>query len=190
MLWRYRDFGCDGPVAAHLVDSLERAFNSAPSEEQQIKIAHVLSFFLRIKETDIKDHELNKPDQYDSTWGPLRREMVEMGLPLPSDGDDDEKCYVDNRVFKAIQFNTLSATSAKDMQYVRENLREFLEAIRILQNYCYYSKRVCLAKILGKLFTRCRWIMLNSSPLSNFQSALYESDPVPTNVTDESDEDN
>lgn len=164
MLWQSRNYGCDGIAFYHIVDALERKFHNGDiCENRQIEAAHILSFFIQNKRAKKKSHILPKPDDYDLTWKSIRQSLLESGIPLE---DDD---YLDGRVFKSIKYNKLvMGSNDKDYQEIRENFFKFACILRILQNYCYYSKRVTLAKIMGKLFTRFKWDLWLSSPLINF----------------------
>jgi hypothetical protein len=164
MLWQSRNYGCDGIAFYHIVDALERKFHNGDiCENRQVEAAHILSFFIQNKRATKKSHILMKPENYETEWAPIRQSLLEAGLPLE---DDD---YLDGRVYQSVRFNKLvMGYNDKDYQEIRENFFKFACILRILQNYCYYSKRVTLAKILGKLFTRFKWDLWLSSPLINF----------------------
>lgn len=163
MLWKSRNFGCDGVTFYHLVGPLEKYFSGGDiGETRQVNAGHILAFFIQNKKATRKSEILEKPRNY-TNWKLLRHSLLEMGLPL-----EDEN-YLDGRIAKSIKMNHLfEGHNDREYQEIREDFFKFACSLRILQNYCYYTKRVTLTKILGKLFTRCKWILWLSSPLSNF----------------------
>lgn len=164
VLWQSRNYGCDGIAFYHLVDALEKQFSGNDiSEKQQVEAGKIMSFFIQNKKAKTTSTILSKPYNYDNTFKLIRHKLLEMGIPL-----EDEDC-LDNRVWVSIRNNSLVAGSNdKEYQEIRENFFKFASSLKVLQNYCYYSRRITLAKILGKLFTRCKWIIWSSSPLINF----------------------
>lgn len=164
MLWRSRKFGNDGIAFYHIVDKLEKHFcNGDISEIKQIEAAHILSFFIQTNSAKRLSEVLKPLDNYETKWKPIKKHLLNLGIFTC-----DER-FIDGRVWFSIQANKLfEGHDDEEYQDIREKFFKFTSSLRILQNYCYYSKRVTLAKILGKLFTRCKWILWLSSPLSNF----------------------
>lgn len=164
MLWRSRNFGCDGVSFYHLVEPLEKYFTGGDiGEKRQVDASHIIAFFIQNKRATRKSEVISKPSNYINKWKLIRYSLIELGLPLE---DED---YLDGRIAMSIKNNKLfEGRNDKEYQEIREDFFKFACSIRILQNYCYYTKRTTLTKILGKLFTRCKWILWMSSPLSNF----------------------
>ena len=164
MLWRSRNFGCDGVSFYHLVEPMEKFFSGGEiGENKQVEAGHILTFFIQNKRAIRKSQILEKPLNYETKWKELRYSLIEMGIPLQ---DDD---YLDGRIFTSIRMNKLfKGHNDKEYQEIREDFFKFACSLRVFQNYCYYTKKVTLTKILGKLFTRCKWVLWLSSPLSNF----------------------
>lgn len=160
MLWYTRKYGNDGLVFYNLVDLLEKHFsNGAIDEPVQVEISYILSFFTRLYETDNDEYKLVKNDKY-TKWKEIRDNL---NIDLIDDN------IIDGRIYCSIRNNDLlHQTNADDYEELRKKFYEFACFIRIIQNYCFYSKRVNLARIFGKLFTRCKWMLWNSSPLMNF----------------------
>lgn len=176
MLWQTRNYGCDGVSFYHVVNILDRIFSRGDiGENKQIEAALILSYFLQTRRAKYASHILIKPENYDTLFQKVRSNLCGMGIPLV---DED---LLDNRVWISVRNNKLEVgRDDEECQEIRENFYKFASILRIVQNYCYYSKRVTLAKILGKLFTRCKWILWGSSPLINFNK-----DPVYKSCFDE-----
>lgn len=164
MLWRSRNFGCDGVCFYHLVDAMEKHFTGGDiGETRQVKAGLILSFFIQNKRAIRKSEILEKPTDYVRNWKLIRHNLLEMGIPLE---DDD---FIDGKIWISIQRNRLfEGHNDREYQEIRDDFFKFACSLKVLQNYCYYTKRVTLTRILGKLFTRCKWILWLSSPLSNF----------------------
>ena len=163
MIWRLRKYGYDGICYYHLVEALDKHFSGGDiSINRQVEAAHIISFFAQNKKAFRKCNILEKPDDY-SKWKDIRDKLISFGINLV---DEDS---IDNRLWLSIKRNNLyEGVDDKEYQEIREDFYRLACSIRILQNYCYYTKRVVLTKIIGKLFTRCKWILWSSSPLNNF----------------------
>ena len=186
MLWHSRNYGCDGISFYHLIDELEKKFSGGDiGELRQVTAGHILSFFIQNKRAKKVSNILIKPDDYDTSWRGIRHKLLEMGIPLE---DED---YLDGRIWASIRGNVLvSGTSDEEYQEIREDFFKFACSLRIIQNYCYYTSKITLTRILGKLFTRCKWILWNSSPLINFGKEIkYEAKDDDEDVPDEDYED-
>ena len=164
MIWRSRNFGCDGVSFYHLIEPMEKFFSGGEiGENRQVEAGHILTFFIQNKLATRKSEVLTKPQSYETKWKSLRYSLIEMGIPLQ---DEDR---LDGRIAISIRMNKLfKGHNDKEYQEIREDFFKFACSLRVFQNYCYYTKKVTLTKILGKLFTRCKWVLWLSSPLSNF----------------------
>jgi len=162
-LWQSRTYGCDGIAMYHLIDSLEKHFAGGDiSEKRQVEIGNILTYFIQNNSYDRESDKLELPSHLDK-WQSIREGLIEAGIPLI------EESKLDGRIFRSLKENRLvPCADDKEYELVRTRFTKFANSFRILQNYCYYSNRVTIARILGKLFTRCKWILYGSSPLKNF----------------------
>lgn len=163
LLWQSRTYGCDGITMYHLIDTLEKHFAGGDiAEKRQVEASHILSYFIQNHQYSKKEDKMKLPNNL-YKWKPIRDALKEAGIPLL----DEEK--LDGRIFKSIKDNKLViCDNDKEYELIRTRFIKFANAFRLLQNYCYYSNRVTVTRILGKLFTRCKWIIYNSSPLKCF----------------------
>ena len=167
MLWYSRKYDDDGIAFSYIVDELERRYSNGDiSELRQVDAAYVLSFFMRLYETDDKRYKLEKPKDFDN-YDIMRKYLGDIGVDMK----DENK--IDGRIYYSIRQNNLMKGENEDeYQMLRKRFYKFACSLRVMQNYCFYSRRVNLARILGKLFTRCKWMLWNSSPLMNFNKEI------------------
>jgi superfamily II helicase len=164
MLWQSRTYGCDGVVFYHLVDMMEKYFDGGDiGEPRQEEAGHILTFFLQNTLKEESEKALDYPPEYESKWKEIHQRLKEMGIPLK-----DEK-NLDDKIYKSIMEKRLiPCKDDRDFERLRTRFIKFVNSLKVVQNYCYYSNRITLTRILGKLFTRCKWILWSSSPLTNF----------------------
>lgn len=159
MLWRSRTFSMDGIMYYHIVDMLEREFiTNDVSELRQIEASKILLYFVQNEEVNERGIKLELPR--DDKW-----RMIKEGLRELLKLIDDEK--LDGMIYESIKRNKLyECENDMDFEKLRTRFIKFSNSLLIIQNYCYYSDRKTLTRILGKLFTRCKWIINNSSPIN------------------------
>jgi len=163
LLWQSRTYGCDGIAMYHLIDTLEKHFVGGDiAEKRQVEAGNILAYFIQNHSYEREFDKLELPNHLEK-WKPIRDALIEAGIPLL----EEEK--LDGRIFRSLKENRLvPCDNDKEYELVRTRFTKFANSFRILQNYCYYSNRVTVTRILGKLFTRCKWILYGSSPLKSF----------------------
>ena len=123
------------------------------NELTQIECAHFLLQFYDIVATDtdvLPPMELCK--QYN-----IHQELEKIALAVPKN--------IDSKLYKAIRQNSINTDSPKEKRDLRKRLYKFVSIIKALQHYFYYTKEVCVSRLLSKLMTRIWWIHHMSSPL-------------------------
>ena len=149
-MWKLRN-NKDCITLAYLIPYLRRYFETKnyTLENNQIDIAHFLCTFICIQETNNNELMLDIPDNYKQIQNQLEIMQIETYN------------NIDKQLFLSIQHNVLYKSDNK----LRDKLMIFGNMIRHLQHYCYHTKIVGLAKLLGKLLTRIWWIYHTSSPI-------------------------
>lgn len=164
MLWSSRNFSCDGICYANLVPILESHFSGGDiGDVRQIKGAHILSMFIQTERATRSSHILPLSDIWESKLEPLHSRLIEAGIPIV------EHDKIDGRIYKSIQENRLFVCSSQEeSEKFRNRFIKFMRSLIVFQNYLYYDGKHTICRIFGKLITRCKWIMWNSSPLHTF----------------------
>lgn len=146
-------------ILSFLLPYLRRGFENKNStqENNQIDVAHFLSRFILTYETNNLENKLVDPAILsENPYNLILDQLTDLQLELPTN--------IDNRIYLSIQHNVLvKGSNDIETEELRNRLIQFGEVIRHLQHYCYHSKIVGLAKLLGKLLTRIWWIYHNSS---------------------------
>jgi len=162
MMWRLRNCeDSNDPIRiSFLIPYLKRGFESMdPSfEKHQILVAHFLSHFINIKETDIEENYLPMCEILDQPYFSSIFDLLkELELDVPNN--------IDKSVFQSIRSNTLFGTKECEKLIIRNNLKEFGKKIKIIQHFCFHNNLSNLTRLLGKLCTRIFWISHSSSPI-------------------------
>lgn len=146
-------------ILSFLIPYLRRGFENknCTQENNQIEVAHFLSRFLLTHEANKIENKLVDPNILsENPYNLILDQLNDLQLDLPIN--------IDNRIYLSIQNNVLvKGSNYIETEELRNRLFEFGEVIRHLQHYCFHSKIVGLAKLLGKLLTRIWWIYHNSS---------------------------
>jgi superfamily II DNA or RNA helicase len=155
MNWKFR-YTDEGVLVSYLIPFLRRGFESKDYalEVNQVSIAHFLCRFLCTKETTeniLEDPAILSENPFNQIMDQLRNLQI------------DTVQFVDNKLFLAIQHNTILCND--DVDEIRQRLLDFGDKVKNIQHYCFHSKITGLAKIMGKLLTRIWWIYHISSPI-------------------------
>lgn len=170
LMWQFRQ--CDEALMLPLIlRHLEDGFSTAraTNEGDQISVALYLLHFINTNESsgnDLPLHHLfeeKQKDFYDS----MKDFDEGFGFDIPDNIDGDlYTCIKENRCVqtKCIMENHI----------IREKITSFINKLRAIQHYYYHmgltesddkSKHINICKLLGKLFTRIKWIYHTSSML-------------------------
>jgi hypothetical protein len=161
MMWKLRNCSdSDDPIRiSFIIPYLRRAFEGVDPnvEMNQIEIAHFLSHFINIKQTN-EDNVLSRCSILDKeNFNNIFDILEEKELTVPSKINSD--------VFMSIKNNKLIKTTDKRSVIIRSDLNNFGKIVKIIQHFCYHSKLVTLARLLAKLCTRIYWVSHTSSPI-------------------------
>lgn len=157
MNWKLR-YDTDFIIITILLPYLNKAFNNKHPNEinNQIEIAHFLLYFINCNNTD-NNNILLKPDiLFNSPFNNIETELINNNIILPKNKD--------NSIFLCIQNNNINKNlSLEKINYIKYNLKNVGYKIKIIQHYCYHTKKMLtLTKLLAKLLTRIWWINHNS----------------------------
>ncbi len=175
LMWQFRhtDFCIMLPQVLNI---LEAGFQTAQATDQgeQISIAHFLLHFMCIYETDdtTKKLELHpfllKNERYMALYNILKDEDNGYAFDISDN--------IDNQLYLCIRENRCIECSFDEKHKLRNRLFEFISQLKFIQHYYYYmgktaeeevkNKYVNITKLLGKLFTRMKWIYFTSSYLA------------------------
>ena len=162
MMWRLRNcLDSNDPIRiSFLIPYLKRGFESMDPafEKNQIMIAHFLSHFINIKETEVEDNYLPLCET-------LTQPYFSSIFDILKDLELDVPHNIDGSVFQSIRNNNLIGTRESEKLVVRNDLKEFGKKIKIIQHFCFHNKLSNLTRLLGKLCTRIFWINHSSSPI-------------------------
>ena len=160
--WKLRCYSDNNLIVCFLIPFLKKGFEQkiCSNENNQIEIAHFLSRFLLVKETNNPEYMLQDPELLShNPFNQIINNLNKLQISYPH--------MIDNRVFTSIQNNLLwfinDNNNNNDNELIRNRLIEFGDMIKEIQHYFYYQKNVGLTKLLGKLLTRIWWIIHNSS---------------------------
>jgi hypothetical protein len=150
-MWKLRN-NKDCIKVAYLFPYIRRFFETKnyKLESNQIDIAYMLCRFLCVKETDDESMKLEINNNYNK----IVDELDELQINVSSN--------IDKSLFESIQYNVLYNRSDTKL---RKQLMDFGTVVKHIQHYCFHTKIVGLAKLLGKLLTRIWWIYHTSSPI-------------------------
>ena len=171
LMWQFRQ--TDECLMLPLVlQHMEEAFANARSTEEidQISVAWYLLHFIEIIETNEDNilplHPLmlgKHKEFYDS----MKNEVTGYAF--------DISAKIDKDLYQSIQENRCIPTETISEKHIlRERISKFIYKLRAIQHYYYHmsfvesklkSRYVNLCKLLGKLFTRLKWIYHTSSML-------------------------
>jgi len=150
MVWELgRKYPTNSICIPYIIKFLERKFANVNHTlaKEQIRISQYLAHFINQVQTTEASHQLI----IDDDCLVLMNNLIDKGVDIVNHN-------IDNRVWKSIEKNVMVDTNDDFEKYqLSQRIWHFGENIRILQNYCYYTKRP-LVKLLGKLFTRIWWI--------------------------------
>jgi DEAD/DEAH box helicase len=173
MMWTLRH--SDEPVAtSFIIPYLTKAFEGVDPniENNQINIAHFLSFFVNKYETDNVEYKL--PECYlfeQASFSKIFKIMEDLQLETTEN--------IDGRVWISIKNNKLyKCTTEKEADTLRQRLFEFGNRVKAIQHFCFHNKITNISRLLGKLLTRIWWIYHMSSPIMRpfnyFDEVEYE----------------
>lgn len=153
LLWKLR-YSEDCFRIAFLIKYIKLKFNSSVpnNERDQIELAKFMCTFFFIKENEENTLEISK-------------EFIEIvekldNLELSVSPNIDLDIFISIRNNKLIEYEE----SIKNNE-LRLRLLDFGDFMRHVQHYFYYTKQTTIAKLFGKLLTRCYWIFHNKSLL-------------------------
>lgn len=152
----------DGLIASYLIPYICKGFDQSDpdSENDQVKVALFLSHFINVKEYNDDNNLLEESTLFQQqSFSQIKKKLNNIQLFIPS--------KIDGRVFNSIKQNKLlKFDTEQETGHIRQQLIEFGLKIRTIQHYCYHSKMITVARLLGKLCTRIWWIYHTSSPLT------------------------
>ena len=155
MVWELgRKYPVNSICIPYILKFLERKFANVNHTlaKEQVRLAYILVHFVDQVAAENSEHQL----VIDPSCLEQINNLIEKEVNISNSNIDD-------RVFRSIERNGIVNTSNDFEKYqLSQRIWHFGENIRILQNYCYFSKRP-LVKILGKLFTRIWWIYSSST---------------------------
>tara|TARA_B110000879_G_C11179023_1_gene517419 strand:+ start:967 stop:4071 length:3105 start_codon:yes stop_codon:yes gene_type:complete len=173
LMWQFRQ--TDECIMLPLIlQHLESGFARARStnEGDQISAAHYLLHFIEIEESESESNKL-----------PSHPLMLTKYNTFYNSMKDDEEGYafdisdnIDGNLYYSIRENRIIPTSnIMEKHKLRERLDRFIYKLRAIQHYYYHmsfektilkSRYMNICKLLGKLFTRLKWIYHMSSKLA------------------------
>jgi hypothetical protein len=155
-----------------VLEYLENGFaTSRPDEEKdQISVALFLLHFINVEEYKnilLPSHPLLE-SKFDNLMNLLINEDDGYGFSIP------EK--IDGKLYYIIRENRCVSDDFNELHNLRERISKFINKLRPIQQYYYYmgnenpdaqknAKYVNICRLLGKLFTRIKWIYHSSSYL-------------------------
>jgi superfamily II RNA helicase len=158
MNWKFRHSE-EGIIISYLLPYIEKAFENKDHtlESNQILLAHFLSKFIEIKNTDITDDILEDPELFNlNPFNNIINQLHALNIDINNN--------IDNKLYLSILNNSLYKNNT-NIDDLRQRLINFGNKLKNIQHYYYYSKITNIAKILGKLLTRIWWIYHTSSPI-------------------------
>jgi hypothetical protein len=162
MMWRLRNsIDSNDPIRiSFLISYLKRGFESMDPafEKNQIMVAHFLSHFINIKETDVEENYLPMCEI-------LTQPYFSSIFSLLADLELDVPKNIDGLVFQSIRNNNLCKSKEAERIIIRNDLKEFGKKIKIIQHFCFHNNLTNLTRLLGKLCTRIFWVIHSSSPI-------------------------
>jgi len=173
MMWSLRH--ADEPVAiSFIIPYLTKAFEGQDPniENNQIDIAHFLSYFISKHETDNIDYKL--PD-----CAIFEQQSFSKIFGIMEDLQLETTDNIDGRVWFSIKTNKLfKCSTEKEADTIRQRLFEFGNRVKAIQHFCFHNKITNISRLLGKLLTRIWWIYHMSSPIMRpfnyFDEVEYE----------------
>ena len=169
LMWMYRQTDLCLMIPL-ILQKLESGFSSVKFDEEknQISIAHFLLHFMSITEGNKSNHLPIHPllnNDY-SFYNLIKDDEKGFAFDIPE--------FIDNKIYLCIQENRcLPCNNIKEKEILRKRILDFVCKFRLIQHYYYLMgisfvetnkyKNIC--KLLGKLFTRVKWIYFSSSYL-------------------------
>lgn len=162
MMWRLRNCSdSNDPIRiSFIIPYLKRAFESVDPniEKNQIDLAHFLSHFINIKESELNETPLPK-------FSILEKENFNIIFNILEEKELTVPDKISSYVFTSIKNNNLCNINEKKNPIIRNDLIKFGKIVKIIQHFCYHSKLVTLARLFAKLCTRIFWVLHMSSPI-------------------------
>ena len=181
MMWKLRNLGEEPIIISFLLSYIKRGFDGMNPDiiNNQINIAHFLSHFLNIKETENDDLILSKFKMLDEpSFSNIFELLDDLQLTLPK--------KINKNVFISIQTNKIvDCQTEKEADELRNRLFNFGDKIKAIQHFFFHQKSLNLARLLGKLLTRIWWIYHGSSPI---MKKFHEHDENHYELEDSSDD--
>ena len=183
MMWILRHSSNESISISYIIPYLTKAFGCVdPSiENNQINIAHFLSYFVNKYETDNTDYLLPEYSLFEETTFSKIFKIIE-DLELGTTKN------IDGRVWFSIKNNKLfKCVTEKEADILHQRLMEFGNRVKAIQHFYFHNKITIISRLLGKLLTRIWWIYHTSSqlmiPINNFNEIEYK------HISDDSDSD-
>jgi hypothetical protein len=160
MMWILRH--SDEPVTiSFIIPYLIKAFECVDPNiiNNQINIAHFLSYFVNKYETDNIEYKLPNYSLFEqASFSKIFKILEDIQLEISKN--------IDGRVWFSIKNNKLfKCTTEKEADIIRQHLFDFGNRIKAIQHFCFHNKIINISRLLGKLLTRIWWIYHTSSPL-------------------------
>lgn len=170
LLWQFRQTQ-ECMMLPKVLEHFENGFAGARSDNEadQVSAAHYLLHYIEAKEvtnTAMPIHSLIS-GKHSEFYNSLKDHETGYGFYLPDEIDGDTlRCIVENRCIDKL--------SILEKHTQRNNIYNFINKLRFIQHYYYnrglssgpdQSKYKNICKLLGKLFTRLKWIYHTSSKL-------------------------
>lgn len=160
MMWMLR-YSEDVVIISFIIPYLIKAFEGEDPniENNQINIAHFLSYFINKYKTDNDEHKLPEYSLFEQySFSKIFKSMEDLQLETIEN--------IDGRVWISIKNNRLFKCSIeREADIIRQQLFEFGNRIKAIQHYCFHNKITNISRLLGKLLTRIWWIYHTSSPV-------------------------
>jgi hypothetical protein len=157
-----------------ILEYLENGFgNSRPDEEKdQISVGLFLLHFINVEEGNNDNDKLPTHHLLETKFNNLINLLVNedegYGFNIPEKKD--------GKLYYIIRENRCYSNNFDELHYLRDRVYKFINKLRPIQQYYYYmgnenpdsnanAKYVNICRLLGKLFTRLKWIYHSSSYL-------------------------
>ena len=172
LMWQFRQTD-EAIMLPNILETFEDGFATARSTDEmdQISAAHFLLHFIECYEEEgdnkMPIHPLLEK-RYSEFYKSMKDDEEGYAFDIPEEINGDlYKCILENRC--------LPNLSLMEKHRLRERISRFIGKLRAIQHYYYHmgsmessdkSKYINICKLLGKLFTRMKWIYHTSSKLS------------------------
>lgn len=172
LMWQFRTTD-ECVMLPNILETFEEGFATARSTDEmdQVSAAHYLLHFIDCVEEEGENvmplHPLMK-DKFAEFYNSMKDDEEGYAFDIPDRINGDlYRCILENRC--------LPDLSLMEKHNLRERISRFIGKLRAIQHYYYHmgssnntdkSKYVNICKLLGKLFTRMKWIYHTSSMLA------------------------